>query len=342
MRRAISPFADLAALSRLVRLMRREQFDVVHAGTPKGGLLGTIAAWICRVPTRVYHVRGLPIATTRGIKRLLLSATERIAVAASTRVIAVSDSLRAEMEANRLCASTDVRVIGAGSSNGVDAHVRFNRTLLDPSDLASLRTRYDLSPANVVIGFVGRFTPEKGIAELLSAWRTVRSSHANVRLLVVGFEDDNSSVASDTLAGLRSDPRVHLHGGDWNTTPLYGLMDMLVLPTYREGFPNVLLEAAAMSLPVVATAVAGCVDAVIDGQTGFIVPPRDSIALAAAMQRYVDDAELRRAHGAAARTRVLEHFEQSIIWNGLRELYETGDVQRATTSASPASARQAA
>ena len=166
--------------------------------------------------------------------------------------------------------------------------------------------------------------------------------HSHVRLLVVGDSDDATEETAQLLAALRSDPRVHLHGADWDTPPLYSVMDLLVLPTYREGFPNVLLEAASMGVPVVATAVAGCVDAVAHERTGLIVPAHDAVALAAAMNRYVADASIRRAHGEAARARVLARFDQRVIWTGLRELYVTGDLRTKTLQSDTGFARRAA
>lgn len=321
MRRAIAPVADLVALWRLVRLMREQQFHVVHAGTPKGGMLGSIAARISRVPTRIYHLRGLPLSTATGFKRHVLRFTERLSIAAATHVLSVSDSLRREAASHGLVDPANVLLIGAGSSNGVDARARFNPSLVSRRLANDVRSAHGISTDAIVIGFVGRITRDKGIAELLDAWRSVRSAHGNVHLLVVGDADDATPQTAHVLAAFRGDPRVHVHGGDWNTPPLYAAMDLLVLPTYREGFPNVLLEAAAMALPVVATRVPGCVDAVDDTQTGMLVPPRDGAALASAVARYVTNPELRRVHGNAARSRILRDFDQQLIWDGLASLY---------------------
>ena len=160
-----------------------------------------------------------------------------------------------------------------------------------------------------MIGFVGRVVRDKGIVELVAACRELRRRDARMHLMIVGIEDE-TAIPPDAAAALEADPRIHWKGGDWNTPPLYAAMDIVVLPTYREGFPNVPLEAAAMELPTVATRIAGCTDAIEDGVTGLLVPPRDAMALAAALRRYIESAELRRRHGRAARERVARMFRQ--------------------------------
>jgi glycosyltransferase involved in cell wall biosynthesis len=173
----------------------------------------------------------------------------------------------------------------------------------------------------VVLGFVGRIVRDKGIEELAQAWCAVRDEHPEARLLVVGPFEPQDPVAPETEALLRSDPRIHLTGMDWNTPPLYAAMDALVLPTYREGFPNTPLEAAAMGLPVIATRIPGCVDAVADGLTGTLVPPADAHALADAMRKYLANPALRRAHGVAGQERIRLSFRQEVIWGELFALY---------------------
>jgi glycosyltransferase involved in cell wall biosynthesis len=173
-----------------------------------------------------------------------------------------------------------------------------------------------------VAGYVGRLVTDKGIAELWQAWTVLRERHPDLHLLLVGPFEDTDPVPPAVRQGLETDPRVHLAGMDWNTPPLYAAMDLLVLPTYREGFPNVLLEGASMGLPVVATRVPGCVDAVRDGETGTLVPARDPAALAAALDAYVADPALRRARGRAGRARVAAEFRQEVVWEGIFAEYD--------------------
>jgi glycosyltransferase involved in cell wall biosynthesis len=322
MPRRISPLRDLRAVVQLALEVRRLRPAVVHAHTPKGGLLGMIAAWMTGVPVRIYHMRGLPLQTATGWRRRLLSWTERVSCALAHRVICVSHSLREVAIAEGLCPPDKVRVLLGGSGNGVDAAGRFDPAALAPDTRRRVRERLGIPEDAVVVGFVGRLVRDKGIVELAGAWQRLREEHPQVHLLVVGPWEPQDPVPAELRRALEDDARVHLTGADWETPPLYAAMDLVALPTYREGFPNVPLEAASMELPVVATRVHGCVDAVRDGATGTLVPARDAAALARAVGAYVGDAGLRRAHGRAGRARVLREFRREAIWQALAAEYE--------------------
>jgi glycosyltransferase involved in cell wall biosynthesis len=319
MERGISPLRDLDALWRVWRELRRIRPDIVHAHTPKGGLLGMVAAWLARTPVRVYHLRGSPMMTASGVKKQLLRAAERVSCSLSHRVLAVSPSLRRTAIDEGLCTPDKITVVGSGSGNGVDATHRF--TPADERARLHERARYGIPADALVVGFVGRLVRDKGLVELASAWKTLSSRAPRAHLLVVGGRD-NDGQCEETLRALESYPRVHLTGVVLDAPPPYAAMDVVALPTYREGFPNVPLEAAAMALPVVATNVPGCMDAVQDGVTGTLVPVRDPVALASALERYLSDDALRARHGEAARRRVLEEFKPEAIWEGIVAEYE--------------------
>lgn len=321
MPRSITPLKDLRALFQIQNLLQKIQPDIVHAHTPKGGLLGMLAATMAGTPQRIYHMRGLPLMTAKDRKKLLLTLTEQISCGISHQVIAVGPSLREVAIAERLCPPDKITILGAGSGNGVDASRRFNPTLLGPDVRIQTRRRFDIPPDAPVIGFVGRIVHDKGIFELVEAWKNIRQTHPQAHLLVVGPFEPQDPIPPETEHILRTDPRIHLAGRTSDPAPLYAAMDMLVLPTYREGFPNVPLEAAAMELPVVATRIPGCTDAVLDGHTGTLVNPQDAPALEAAIRRYLDNPELRAQHGLAGRTRVLRDFIQSRIWTDLLSIY---------------------
>jgi glycosyltransferase involved in cell wall biosynthesis len=321
MPRRITVWRDMRAVVGLLRVLRRERPDIVHAHTPKGGLLGMIAATLAGVRARVYHMRGLPVMTARGPRRALLWLTEWVACALAHRVICVSHSLRAVAIDMRITRPDKVRVLLGGSSNGVDAGGRFDPASVAPEARARTRARFGIPADAVVVGFVGRLVRDKGVVELTRAWTRLRGRESHMHLLLVGPFEPQDPVPADVEAALREDPRVHLAGEDWDTPPLYAGMDVVALPTYREGFPNVPLEAAAMGLPVVATRIPGCVDAVADGHTGLLVPPRDPAALEEALHAYVSDEALRRRHGAAGRARVLREFRQEALWDALHAEY---------------------
>jgi glycosyltransferase involved in cell wall biosynthesis len=321
MTRRITLVSDLLALARLVRIFRVVRPDIVHAHTPKGGLLGIAAAYLARVPIRIYHLRGLPRVTSRGLRRLVLGVTERTACSLATTVVCVSHSLRRLVIAEGLVQTDHIRVIGSGSGNGVDAARKFSPERF-PADARKLtRSVLGLSEGAVVFIFVGRIVRDKGIHELADAWERVRQAVPEARLVIVGTGEPQDPVSDAVLARLENDPTVSIEGFVEDASPLYAATDVVVLPTYREGFPNVALEAAAMELPIVATRVVGCVDAVLDGITGTLVPAKDADALAEAMIRYARNPELRQRHGVAGRLRILREFVPEHLWAEMDALY---------------------
>lgn len=321
MPRRITPLRDLAAVRAIARVVRFVQPSIVHAHTPKGGLLGMMGAALARVPVRIYHMRGLPLMTASGPKRLLLRWTEKIACWLAHQVLCNSHSMREAAVAEGVCPPDKIKVLLGGSGNGVDASGRFNPARLAASTRNEVRARFAIPDNATVIGFVGRMVRDKGVVELATAWQRIRERFPTAHLLMVGPFEPQDPVPAEVELTLRSDPRVHLVGMDWDTPPLYAAMDLVALPTYREGFPNVPLEAAAMELPVVATDIPGCVDAVGRGETGLLVPARDADALASALELYLAEADLRRRHGLAGRDRVLCEFRQEAIWEAIYDEY---------------------
>ncbi|MCA9653404.1 MAG: glycosyltransferase family 4 protein [Myxococcales bacterium] len=318
MRRAISPAHDLVALSRLVGVVRRVAPDIVHSHTPKGGLLGTMAGRIARVPRRIYHLHGLRYASEQGWRRRLLMETERSACAMATEVISVSHSVRRSIAADGLCPFDKLRVLAHGSG-GVDSGGTFDPARVPADARAELRAAHGLSEDDWVVLFVGRLAKDKGIRELLAAWEIVERRAPRARLLVVGPVED---VDPELLAAARARPQtITLVGPHRQVERAYAASDVLVLPTYREGFSTVLLEAAAMRLPRVASAVDGCTDAIDHGRSGLLVPPREAEPLAEALLRYHDHPELAAAHAEVARRDVVERFQPVEVLRELAALY---------------------
>jgi len=323
MSRAITPRADALALASLAQRLRALRPDIVHSHTPKGGLLGTTAAFLARVPARIYHMRGLRFAAMPdGPKRTVLVNAERVSCALATRVLCVSHSLREVALRERLTRAAKIAALGSGSGQGVDATGRFDPASLPPNMRADVRAELGVPADALVLGFVGRIVRDKGIGELVAAWRTLRERFPTVHLLVVGPFEDEDPIASNDRAALERDPRVHLTGFRRDTERFYSAMDLVTLPSYREGFPNVPLEAASMRLPVVSTLVPGCKDAVADGVTGTLVAAGDASALQNALARYLDSAERRAAHGTAGRERVLREFRRELVWEGIARAYD--------------------
>lgn len=321
MSRTITPLRDLVALVRLLRVIRAARPTIVHAQTPKGGLLGTLAAALSGVPARIYHVRGLPAATATGVKRRLLLWTERCACALAHHVLCVSPSLRAAILALRLCRSDRISVPANGSGQGVDSVRMFNPAKFPPDTRLQLKGRVGIPSNAPVVGFVGRIVRDKGVVELREAWRAVKKAVPGAHLIIIGPEEPQDPVPADVIQSLQSDPTVHMVGRQVSSVPFYSIMDVCVLPSHREGFPNVALEAASMELPMVVSDCVGCIDAVVHGVTGTIVPVGDSDALAHALITYLQDPQLRRKHGRAGRERVMREYDPATIFRAIQDVY---------------------
>jgi glycosyltransferase involved in cell wall biosynthesis len=321
MTRRITPLRDLLALWKLYRLFCSFQPTIVHAQTPKAGILGTLAAFFARVPIRVYHIRGLPFDSSQGSRRIVLRWTERISCKLAHRVLAVSHSMRKIAIREGLCAVEKIAVPAEGSGNGVDAEGKFDPAKFGESARAETRRELGLPGEAIVIGFVGRLVRDKGIVELAQAWKNLKEDYPSLFLLIVGPLESQDPIPAGILQTLEDDVRVRLTGRAEDVRPLYAAMDVVAQPTYREGFPNVPLEAAAMALPVVATLVPGCVDAVVDGETGILIAPHDAKQLEGALRQYIETPELRRLHGQKGRERVLREFRPEEVWQAVYSEY---------------------
>lgn len=318
MERGMDPARDLASLRALVRLLRDLRPHVVDASTPKAGLLVTLAAVLTRVPCRIHTLRGLRFETMTGPGRAVLLGTTRLTCAQAHRVLCVSPSLRRRAIELGVVPAAKAMVLGMGS--GVDL-ARFTATDHARARAAALRARRGIPADAPVLGFAGRVARDKGFVELAAAWQHLRARHPRLHWVIMGPPDPTDAIPAHLDAALDADPRVHRLGHVDDVVPAYLLMDVLALPTYREGFGNVLLEAAALEIPAVATRVTGCVDAVEDRVTGTLVPPRDAVALARAIGAYLDDPALRRQHGHAGRARAERLFRQEDLWAHLHRTY---------------------
>lgn len=318
--REISPAADARTLTKLCGILRKLRPDIVNAGTPKAGLLGMIAAKLTGVPVRLYTLRGLRLETTSGFKERLLSTTERIAASCAHQVICVGDSLRQEFVRRRLVPASKTIVLRHGSSNGVKAE-RFQYSAEQFLQIGQLRTSLGIPIDAPVIGFVGRLTRDKGIVDLHEAFTRLLGEFPDLRLILIGWPEEGDPVPADVWQSIQEHPQIIRTGAVKDPSLYYGLFDVFVFPSYREGFPNVPMEAAAAGVPVVGYQATGTLDAVIDGVTGALVPLQDSIALTSATAEYLRNPFLGRRHGEAGRRRALTDFRREDIWQALADLY---------------------
>ena len=304
-----SPVRDTYSLVQWIRLMRRIKPDVVVVGTPKASFLGLIASLICRIPVRIYQLRGLRLETVSGSLRRLLTCIEWVTARSATEVLAVSDSLKLEYCRLGLAPAKKVQVLGFGSSHGVDIEL-FHPDRKSKQELFNLHFRNDVRPIGPVLGFVGRFSRDKGSRELIACSKSLTKSGVPHALLVVGPVEGDGEALRDL------DPRISQVleiGPVEDVAPYYSMMDLLVLPTHREGFPNAVLEAAACGVPAVTTDVTGAVDSVLDGHTGFVVPAHDDYALAKAVKTLAQNSKLRCELGKNARDWVATHFDSTLV-----------------------------
>ena len=317
MEREVSLLRDLVSLFRLYRVLRRLKPDLTEFSTPKAGLLGNIAARLTGVPRRVYMLRGLKLGTATGLKRRVLLAAERLAARLAQLVLCNSASLREEALALRIVPEDKLILLGMGSSNGVNTE----RFAPGPDDL---RASLGLSADAFVVGFVGRLTRDKGVPELLEAFDAILAAEPRARLLLVGwFDTAEDALAPPLRRKIQEHPQIHCTGFVEDTAPYYLAMDMMVLPSWREGFPNVVLEASASGIPVITTLCTGSRDAVVPEVTGLLIPPGYPMAIQESVLKLLRDPERRLRMGAAARAWVLQHYGNDQVLGRTAEFYKS-------------------
>lgn len=320
MERDPSPMKDLRSFYACWRMLRALRPDVLVYATPKASLVAALAGWLGGVPRRVYELWGLRLETTSGASRVVYFMVEWLTMRLSNHVIANSRSLADRAVELRLVGARHIETLGAGSSHGVDSSW-FSIDAPMPTPPAELVHSLRNSDAPVV-GFVGRLHPDKGITTLLDAVGALSSQGIAVRCLLVGSDEGADLAAS--LARARSHAIVDVTGHVEDPRPYYRVMDLLVLPSRREGFPNVVLEAAAMQVPAIVSDATGCKDSVAAGVTGEIFPVNDSIALANSIRTLLADPERLKRMGSQARNRALTEYNPVKVWKSHSDAFQAG------------------
>ena len=362
MTRAITPFKDLVAVWKFYRFLREEMPEMVHSHTPKAGLVGMMAAYFAGVPVRMHTVAGLPLLEATGIKRIILNIVEKITYAFATKVYPNSFAMRDIIIREGFCAPGKLKVLGNGSSNGIDTKY-FSPSAIPLVKTTALRAELGITDDDFVFIFVGRLVGDKGINELVEAFfkgkakvkvkaevkgffaaKEVASPSVadrydrvegevkaegdfmrhgrNVKLLLVGpLEEDLDALLPETLETIQSHPDIISVGYQDDVRPYFALSNALAFPSYREGFPNVVLQAGAMALPSIVTDINGCNEIIKEGENGMIIPVKDSAALQQAMEKVMDDIGNYYSMKSNARPLIESRYRQEVVWQALLEEY---------------------
>ncbi|WP_198666907.1 glycosyltransferase family 4 protein [Taibaiella helva] len=317
--RSISPLKDLKAVWQLSKEIRKNNIRTVIGHTPKGGLIAMLAAKLAGVKATVYFRHGIMYETSTGLKRALLKSIERLTGALASRVVCVSESIKRISEEEHLSARDKNVILASGSCNGIDARGHFNPVHTDLLLIHNMRKELRIAEDDFVVGFVGRLVRDKGIQELVQAWKQLRSKHRNIKLLLVGPLEERDSLDEQTKQDILTDPTIIFTGLVEDARNFYALMNAFILPSYREGFPTVVLEASAMALPVIATKVTGCIDAVKADETGMFCR-HDPDDIAEKIRLLYENREQARELGIRGREWVLADFEQEKVWKDIERL----------------------
>jgi len=322
MSRAITPVQDLKALWSLYRLLKKEKPAIVHTHTPKAGLLGMMAAKMAGVPLRLHTVAGLPLMETTGAKRKLLEKIEWLTYSCATKVYPNSTNLARFILDNRFCAKGKIEVLGNGSSNGIDTEF-FSLTEEINTKAEELKKQLEISEESFVFIFIGRLVKDKGIEELVAAFTDLKKSIQNIKLLLVGpFEPELDPVSEQTEKQIKEDKDIICAGFQHDVRPYLAMSHALTFPSYREGFPNVPMQAGCFHLPSIVTDINGCNEIIVHGKNGWIVPPKDKTSLQQAMETFVKDSALYKSMQANARPMIVDRYDQKYFWNLLLEEYQ--------------------
>lgn len=328
MARPISPLKDLKALWDLFKLLKKEKPDIVHTHTPKAGLLGMVAARFAGIPVRLHTVAGLPLLETEGAKRTLLNLIERFTYSCAHTVYPNSYGLKKVILENSFCPEWKVRVLGNGSSNGIDTDYFSPEIYADDPGFANRkRAEHGVGEEDFVFCFVGRLAREKGIKELIDAFESLqhrRLTSGNIKLLLVGpFEKVNGVLEGEIHQKIYNNPDVLYVGRHDDIRPFLYMSDVFVFPSYREGFPGVVLQACAMGLACIVTNINGCNEIIQENKNGITVEPKNTDQLRQAMEEILENEGFRKSLASNARKIVVKQFKREFIWEALLNEYNS-------------------
>ncbi|HQW68027.1 MAG TPA: glycosyltransferase family 4 protein [Flavobacterium sp.] len=321
--RQITPIKDLLALVKMYFFFKKTKPFIVHSHTPKAGTIGMLAAKLAGVPNRLHTVAGLPLLEIGGKKRKLLDFVEKLTYSCATKVYPNSLGLKDIIIENKYCKANKLKVIGNGSSNGIDTSF-FNPELYSFENNQDLKAKLGIEQNDFVFIFVGRLVKDKGINELIAAFSKLQSQHKNIKLLLVGdYETDLDPLSSETLDEITSNSSIISTGFEYDVRPYFAISNALVFPTYREGFPNVVMQAGAMNLPCIVTNINGCNEIIIEGENGIIIPVKNENAIFEAMNDCILKSDTIQRMKKNARKMIVSRYEQQVVWKAIFEEYQS-------------------
>lgn len=321
MTRTISPIKDLASLWKLYKVIKKEKPFIVHSHTPKAGTLGMMAAKLAGVPNRLHTIAGLPLLVATGAKRKLLDFVEKITYACATKIYPNSLGLKDIIIQNGYTKPSKLKVIANGSSNGIDVN-HFSIENISEETKTTLREELSISKNDIVFIFVGRLVTDKGINELISAFKKLSTDHQNIKLLLVGtFESELDPLQGSTLNEIENNQNIINVGWQTDVRPYFAISNALAFPSYREGFPNVVMQAGAMSLPSIVTDINGCNEIVKHKINGLIIPPKDENELYLAMLSLIENPNKCKELANASRKMICDNYQRQVIWEALLQEY---------------------
>lgn len=322
MTRSITPLQDLKALVKLIQLFRKEKPQIVHTHTPKAGLLGMIAARLTGVPHRLHTVAGMPLTVATGFKRQLLNQMEKLTYVCATKVYPNSYGLEQIILKEKFTNPAKLKVIGKGSSNGIDTS-QFDPALVSAATKEEIRKELGIKESDFIFLFIGRVVKDKGINELVQAFVEVNKIDVHTHLVLVGsFERHLDPLKPETENLIENHSNIHAVGYKTNVIDYFAMADTLTFPSYREGFPNVVMQAAAMQLNCIVSDINGCNEIIKDGENGWIVSLRNIEQLQNRMEWCLQNKEQSKRMGLESRVIMQKNYERQFVWNEILEEYQ--------------------
>jgi glycosyltransferase involved in cell wall biosynthesis len=321
MARKINILFDLISLFRLYRMFKKEKPTLVHSITPKAGLLTMTAAWLARVPIRMHTFTGLVFPSQQGLMKKILITADKIVCKMATHVYPEGQGVKNDL-LNYSITSKPLKVLANGNVNGIDT-AYFATHHFSDNDKQSLRKEWNIQSEDLVFVFVGRLVGDKGINELITAFTEINTHNKTAKLLLVGpYEHELDPLEQSTLDAIYENTNIITVGFQDDIRPFLAISDVFVFPSYREGFPNVVMQAGAMGLPSIVTDINGSNEIIQHNHNGSIIPPKDTTALTQAMQQLIDNPTLRQSLAQNSRQSITSRYEQQVVWDALLAEYQ--------------------